>query len=78
MNFPTKKHWKGESKIEWIEQGLSYLLIHYKSWGVESLAVPALGVGLGGLKWKDVMHVLKNYLGQMDIPVEIYEPSKLY
>ncbi len=74
LNFPTKQHWRGKSKIEWIEEGLAYLLHHYCEWGIQSLAVPALGCSLGGLKWEQVKPVMENYLGQLDIPVEIYEP----
>ncbi len=74
LNFPTKQHWRGKSEIEWIEEGLDYLLQHYRQWGIQSLAVPALGCSLGGLKWEQVKPVMERYLSQMDIPVEIYEP----
>jgi len=74
LNFPTKQNWRGKSKIEWIEEGLDYLLQHYRKWGIQSLAVPALGCSLGGLKWEQVKPVMEHYLSQMDIPVEIYEP----
>ena len=40
INFPTKEHWKSLSRIEDIERGLEYLVVHYKEWGVTSLAVP--------------------------------------
>jgi O-acetyl-ADP-ribose deacetylase (regulator of RNase III) len=74
LNFPTKEHWRGKSKIEWVEQGLFSLQKNYGFWGIQSLAVPALGAGLGGLNWQDVKRLLENYLGKISIPVEIYEP----
>lgn len=74
LNFPTKQHWRGKSEIQWIEEGLDYLLQHYREWNIQSLAVPALGCSLGGLKWEQVKPVMEHYLSQMDIPVEIYEP----
>lgn len=76
--FPTKYHWKDKSNIEDIENGLKMLLcLYYKEkykFKHESLAVPALGCGLGGLEWKQVRFIMIEYLSQLDIPVEIYEP----
>lgn len=75
LNFPTKQHWKSNSRLKWIEEGLCYLLEHYEEWGIKSLAMPALGCDLGGLNWeKQVKPLMVRYLSQMKIPVEIYEP----
>jgi len=72
--FPTKQHWRNPSQIEWLESGLQYLNENYKKWGIRSLAMPALGCSLGGLDWKQVRPLMEKYLGEMDVPVEIYEP----
>lgn len=61
--------------MEYIEKGLEYLLENYKRWEIESLAMPALGCGLGGLVWKDVGPVMYKTLVQLDIPVEICLPT---
>ncbi|MFH1009847.1 MAG: macro domain-containing protein [bacterium] len=74
LNFPTKDHWRSLSRVEDIVAGLNYLLQHYKEWGIKSLAVPPLGSGQGGLEWRIVGPILHRYLGQMDIPVELYAP----
>lgn len=75
LNFPTKHHWRKKSRLEWIEEGLKYLLEHYEEWGIQSLAMPALGCDLGGLDWESqVKPLMVRYLSQMNIPVEIYEP----
>ncbi len=74
LNFPTKQHWRDKSQLTWIEGGLEYLLIHYREWGIGSLALPALGCSNGGLKWNQVKPVMERYLNEMDIPVEVYEP----
>ena len=74
LNFPTKKHWRHPSKIEWLESGLQYLQENYLRWGIVSLAVPALGCSLGKLSWEQVRPLMEKYLSEMDIPVEIYEP----
>ena len=52
--FPTKNHWKNNSDLAEIEKGLQWLCNNYKSEGIKSLAMPALGCGLGGLQWREV------------------------
>lgn len=49
LNFPTKDDWKDPSRLEYIEPGLCYLVAHCQEMEVTSLALPALGCGLGGL-----------------------------
>jgi O-acetyl-ADP-ribose deacetylase (regulator of RNase III)/uncharacterized protein YwgA len=74
VNFPTKEHWKSISKISDIENGLNFLLSHYKSWGITSIGIPPLGCGNGQLEWKVVGPLIYKCAKQMDIPVEIYAP----
>ena len=54
VNFPTKDHWKGKSHLEDIESGLEALVSEVLRLRIESIAVPPLGCGLGGLNWHDV------------------------
>lgn len=72
LNFPTKKDWKNPSKIEYIKEGLKNLVETYKEKGINGLAMPQLGCGLGGLNWNEVKPIMEYYLSQLDIPVEIY------
>ena len=72
--FPTKNHWRKGSPIEGIEKGLQWLAGNYKSQGIKSIALPALGCGLGGLDWKDVGPLMCKYLNQMEIKSCIYLP----
>ena len=72
--FPTKNHWKENSPIEGIKKGLQWLLNNYKGLKIQSLALPSLGCGLGGLDWKSVGPLMCNYLAQMDIQSCIYLP----
>ena len=76
LMFPTKNHWKESSPIEGIEKGLQWLLNNYKSLGIESIALPALGCGLGGLSWKNVGPLMCKYLSQIDIQSYIYLPNE--
>jgi len=54
INFPTKGHWKSRSKLKDIESGLVDLVRVIQKLGIESIAVPPLGCGNGGLDWRDV------------------------
>jgi len=73
LNFPTKYHWKYPSKLEYIEKGLDKFLKTYKEKGITSIAFPLLGTYSGGLDKQSVLTMMNKYLGQCDIPVEIYE-----
>lgn len=67
-------HWREPSDIKGIERGLQWLQEHDASEGIRSLAVPALGCGLGGLDWRDVGPLMCRYLAPLPIPVSIYLP----
>ena len=51
INFPTKRHWRGKSKINDIEMGLGALIAEVRNLGIQSIAVPPLGCGYGGLEF---------------------------
>lgn len=74
--FPTKSHWKNRSDFEGIKKGLFYMKENYKKWGIKSIALPALGCGLGKLDWKDVGPLMCSCLDQMDIQSIIYLPME--
>jgi len=73
INFPTKKHWRNPSRLEYIEKGLQDFVATYKQHGIKSVAFPKIGAGLGGLAWRDVKRLMEKYLSGLDIRVEIYE-----
>jgi O-acetyl-ADP-ribose deacetylase (regulator of RNase III) len=50
------------------------LACHYKEWGIESLAVPALGCGAGRLEWEVVGPILYRELEALDLDVRLYAP----
>jgi O-acetyl-ADP-ribose deacetylase (regulator of RNase III) len=54
INFPTKRHWRGRSRMEDVEAGLKALVDEVKRLGIQSIAVPPLGCGNGGLDWQEV------------------------
>jgi O-acetyl-ADP-ribose deacetylase (regulator of RNase III) len=74
--FPTKGHWRSRSELFQIKEGLKHFAENYDDMGIESIAFPALGCGNGGLNWNDVKPVMCEYLEDLDIKIEIYEPRK--
>lgn len=76
INFPTKQHWRGKSRIEWIEAGLAALARELESLPVGSVALPPLGCGNGGLNWQEVRPLIESYLGGARQEIEVYQPSE--
>jgi O-acetyl-ADP-ribose deacetylase (regulator of RNase III) len=74
--FPTKRNWREDADISGIETGLQWIVANYKNEGIKSLALPALGCGLGNLEWKQVGPLMCKYLSLLDIPVFIYLPTE--
>ena len=76
INFPTKRHWRGKSRMEDIESGLESLANSIRSHRIRSIAIPPLGSGLGGLEWSEVRARMETALQELDIvKVVIYEPG---
>jgi O-acetyl-ADP-ribose deacetylase (regulator of RNase III) len=76
INFPTKEHWKGSSRLEYVEEGLRSLVHEIERFGIKSIAIPPLGCGLGGLAWRDVRSRIEAVLGGLlDVTIFVYEPA---
>ena len=76
INFPTKRHWRGNSRIEDIQAGLQDLTTVIRKRDIRSIAVPPLGSGLGGLEWSDVRpHIERALRGYNNLDVVVFEPS---
>jgi O-acetyl-ADP-ribose deacetylase (regulator of RNase III) len=77
INFPTKRHWKGKSRIEDIQHGLQSLIAEIKRLRIQSIAIPPLGCGNGGLEWSQVKPLIEEAFAEMpaDIRVLIFEPQ---
>lgn len=75
VNFPTKRHWRGRSRLDDIDAGLAALKDTIASLGIRSIALPPLGSGLGGLDWTVVRPRIQEALGDLtDVDVLVYEP----
>jgi len=76
INFPTKRHWRGKSRMEDIESGLEALVATVRRYNIRSIAVPPLGSGLGGLDWSEVRPRIKETLQSLtEVRVIIFEPK---
>jgi O-acetyl-ADP-ribose deacetylase (regulator of RNase III) len=76
INFPTKRHWRGKSRIEDIESGLIALAAEIRNRRISSIAIPPLGSGLGGLDWTNVRSRIVSALhGFNDLRVVVFEPN---
>ena len=76
LNFPTKKHWRNPSKLEYVSAGLEKFVNEYDRRGIYEISFPRLGCGNGGLDWVDVKPMMENYLGPLPIAVFIHDFEK--
>lgn len=78
VNFPTKQHWRAPSRMEWVIEGLRDLRRFLIEQQVKSIAIPPLGAGNGGLEWAKVREQIERALGDLDIDIMVFEPTKQY
>lgn len=78
INFPTKEHWRAPSRMEWVVEGLLDLRRFLIEYQVKSIAIPPLGAGNGGLEWSEVREQIERALGDLDINILVFEPTKQY
>ena len=79
INFPTKKHWRQPSRLEWITEGLDDLKQVIRKKHIRSIALPPLGSGNGGLNWSEVRQQVERVLGDLeDVEIVVYEPTEKY
>ena len=76
INFPTKRHWRGNSRMVDLESGLADLVAAVQRLGIRSIAIPPLGSGLGGLDWQQVKPRIEAAFADLpDVHVLLYEPK---
>lgn len=76
VHFPTKAHWRQPSKIQYISDGLADLVTQVRKLGINSIAIPPLGCGNGGLDWNVVESVIREAFADLpEVRVQLYPPQ---
>ncbi len=75
VNFPTKNHWRDPSEYDYIRVGLIELVKLINQRSLQSVSLPALGAGNGGLQWSKVKDMIEEYLSEVDCEIIVYEPN---
>jgi len=76
VNFPTKRHWRSPSQLEYIDLGLRDLVKVIRERKIRSIAIPPLGAGLGGLGWGDVRPLIEHALADVaEVEIFVFEPN---
>ncbi len=75
INFPTKDHWRKKSEYEYVEKGLKWLKDYLSNRKNESITLPALGCGHGGLDWLRVKKMIEDYLSDSPAEIFVFSPN---
>ena len=79
INFPTKQHWRSPSQLDWVTEGLKDLREFLIENRIESIAIPPLGAGNGGLDWAVVKPEIEQVLGDLHgVEIVVFEPTTKY
>ena len=77
INFPTKRHWRDRSLLMDVQDGLEALAQEITDRHIASVAIPALGAGLGGLPWKPVRRAIESSLAGLErVEITVLEPQR--
>lgn len=76
INFPTKGHWRAKSRLADIDRGLIDLVRIIEDLGIDSIAVPPLGCGNGGLEWSQVGPRIRTAFSSLpNVDVRLFPPD---
>lgn len=79
INFPTKKHWRQPSKLDWVHEGLRDLVQVVRELRIGSIALPPLGCGNGGLDWELVRREIEAAAAELpDVEILVFGPTGDY
>jgi len=70
---PSNKAHPEKASTKNINHALKELRAIIEKEEITSIALPRLATGVGGMKWSDVEPLIEKYLGNLKIPVFIYE-----
>lgn len=70
---PDNNAHPGKASSKYINHALKALRAMIKDEKISSVALPKLATGVGGMDWSDVLPLIEQHLGDLDIPVFVYE-----
>ncbi len=77
INFPTKVHWRSQSRLEDIQSGLEALVQDVRELQIKSIAIPPLGCGNGGLDWEQVRPLIEGAFANLpNVQVLLFTPQE--
>jgi O-acetyl-ADP-ribose deacetylase (regulator of RNase III) len=75
VNFPTKRHWRDNSRYDDLEAGLIALKAFLADQGHVRVTLPALGCGHGRLNWNIVAAMIAKHLHGLDAQITVFQPA---
>lgn len=73
--FPTKIHWRHPSQLEWVDANLQTLAERCRAHSIESVAIPPVGCGLGGLTFEEQVYpLIEQYFADHPTAAVVYLP----
>ena len=79
IHFPTKRHWRQPSKLDWIREGLWDLMRVINERQISSIALPPLGCGSGGLDWELVRREIAAAAEELPkVEFQVFTPTDEY
>lgn len=75
INVPTKRHWRKPSRFADVAESVEALRVQVGLRRIRSVAVPALGCGLGGLEWPVVRELVEATFKDEPVRVYLYAPG---
>lgn len=69
---PSKQSRPGKATTHTVNLALRNLRTLIEDEGIQSVALPRLATGVGGLDWEEVQPLIENHLGDLSIPVYLY------
>jgi O-acetyl-ADP-ribose deacetylase (regulator of RNase III) len=73
----SKNSRPGKASVQHVNHSLKSLVAEVKEREFSSVAITKVSTGVGGLDWDDVKPLIEKHLGELEIPVYVYEEFKL-
>ncbi|GKX52701.1 hypothetical protein SOASR029_30100 [Budvicia aquatica] len=73
FNLGTQAHWTKKAELSAIEKSVSLMLEIAKKEGINEIAMPRIGAGLGGADWDEIKQLLCRVNKDSDIVLVICE-----